>query len=107
MTTGKSTTNFLSLDSQIQYSKPIHSIMEYWLRRGKTDRIRETKEASINRLTYEIRTDMPVDEIIHLSEEINYDILLSSSIRSSVRILGSIMKRVIDSIRKPVPLLHE
>lgn len=105
MTTGKSTTNFLSLDSQIQYSKPIHSIIEYWLQRDKTDKIREIKEASINRSTYEIRTDMP-DEIIHLSEEINYDILLSG-INSCVRIIGTVMKRVIDSIRKPVPLLHE
>jgi hypothetical protein len=100
MTTGKSTTNFLSLDSQIQYSKPIHSIMEYWLQRVKTARIREIKEPSINRLTYEIRTDMPVDEI-------NYDILSSSSISSSVRMLGNVMKRVIDSIRKPVPFLHQ
>jgi hypothetical protein len=106
MTKGKSTTNFLSLDSQIQYSKPIHSIIEYWLQRGKTDKIREIKEASINRSTYEIRTDMP-DEIIHLSEEINYDILLSDSINSCIRIIGTVMKRVIDSIRKPVPLLHE
>ena len=94
MTRGKSTTNFLSLDSQIQYSKPTHSIMEYWLQRVKTARIREIKEPSI------IRTDIPVDEI-------NYDILSSSSISSSVRILGTVMKRVIDRIRKPVPLLHQ
>jgi hypothetical protein len=103
MTTGKSSINLLLLNSQIQYSK---APMENWLRRCKIDRIRESKEAGINRHIHEIRTGMPVDEI-HLYEEINCDILLSGSISSSIRGLGSMMKRVIDSIRKPLPLLHE
>jgi nucleotide-binding universal stress UspA family protein len=73
------------------------------------ERIRECKEAGIEKVSYNIRTGKPVDEIVHLSEEMNFDILVmaSSRITSSVRVLGSTTRRVIDSVRKPVLLIHE
>lgn len=46
---------------------------------------------------------------IHLSEETNFDIIIivSSRITSPVRVLGSVVRRLIDSIGKPVLLIHE
>ena len=70
---------------------------------------RQCKEAGINKVSYKIRTGKPVNEIVHLSEEMDFDIIImaSSSITSSVRLLGSTVRKVIDSIRKPLLLMHE
>jgi nucleotide-binding universal stress UspA family protein len=66
------------------------------------ERIRQCKNAGINKISYEIRVGKPVDEIVHFSEEMNFDIIVmaSSRISSSVRVVGSTVRKVIDSIRK-------
>jgi nucleotide-binding universal stress UspA family protein len=56
-----------------------------------------------------IRSGKPVDEIVAVSEERNIDLIVmaSSRIASKIRILGSNAKGVLDSIRKPVLVIHE
>jgi nucleotide-binding universal stress UspA family protein len=51
----------------------------------------------------------PVNEIVSITEENGYDLIVmaSSRISSSVRLLGSTTKGVIDSIRKPVLIIHK
>ena len=46
---------------------------------------------------------------MRITEENGYDLIVmaSSRISSSVRLLGSTTKGVIDSIRKPVLIIHE
>jgi hypothetical protein len=46
---------------------------------------------------------------VRITEENGYDLIVmaSSRISSSVRLLGSTTKGVIDSIRKPVLIIHE
>lgn len=51
----------------------------------------------------------PSDEIVHESEDGMYDLIVmaSSRIASSIRVLGSNARRVINSARKPVLVIHE
>lgn len=60
-------------------------------------------------VSYEVRAGKPAEEIINASEEKGYDLIVmgSSRIVSLVRILGSTARRVLDSARKPVLLIHE
>lgn len=53
--------------------------------------------------------DKPSDEIVRESEEGVYDLIVMASSRmaSSIRVLGSNALRVINSVRKPVLLIHE
>jgi nucleotide-binding universal stress UspA family protein len=67
------------------------------------------EEGKINRVSYKIEAGKPVDEIVHIAEENNYDLIImaSSRISSSIRLLGSTAKGVIDSIRSPVMIIHD
>jgi nucleotide-binding universal stress UspA family protein len=73
------------------------------------ERIRQCKDAGVNKISYKIRTGKIVDEIVRQSEEMDFDLIImaSSRISSYVRVLGSIVRKVADSIRKPVLLIHE
>jgi nucleotide-binding universal stress UspA family protein len=73
------------------------------------ERIRQCKDAGINKISYKIRAGKIVDEIVRQSEEMDFDLIImaSSRISSYVRVLGSIVRKVADSIRKPVLLIHE
>lgn len=60
-------------------------------------------------VSYEVRAGKPAEEIINASEEKGYDLIVmgSSKIVSRVRILGSTARRVLDSTKKPVLIIHE
>jgi nucleotide-binding universal stress UspA family protein len=66
------------------------------------------EEGKIDRVSYRIEAGKPVDEIVRIAEENDYDIVVmgSSRISSSIRLLGSTAKGVIDSIQKPVLIIH-
>jgi nucleotide-binding universal stress UspA family protein len=68
-----------------------------------------TKEEGVVNTSYMIRSGKPVDEIVTVSEERNIDLIVmaSSRIGSTIRILGSNARGVLDSIRKPVVIIHE
>jgi nucleotide-binding universal stress UspA family protein len=72
-------------------------------------RMRELKDDGIANVDYTIRAGKPVDEIVNESESRNYDLVVmaSSRITSKVRVLGSTVRRVIDSISRPVLVIHE
>ncbi len=60
-------------------------------------------------VSFEVKAGKPAEEIINASEEKGYDLIVmgSSKIASPVRILGSTARRVLDSTKKPVLLIHE
>lgn len=76
---------------------------------GRVERIRQCKDVGVNKISYKICTGKIVDEIVHQSEEMDFDliIMVSSRITSYVRVLGSTVRKVVDSIRKPMLLIHE
>jgi nucleotide-binding universal stress UspA family protein len=58
------------------------------------------EEGKIDQVSYKIETGKPVDEIVRIV------VMGSSRISSSIRLLGSTAKGVIDSIQKPVLIIH-
>ncbi len=66
--------------------------------------------ASGIRVSHKVKEgDKASDEIVNESEEGMYDLIVMASSRmaSSIRVLGSNALRVINSVRKPVLLIHE
>ncbi|MBV9178993.1 MAG: universal stress protein [Nitrososphaeraceae archaeon] len=74
-------------------------------------KIRLCKQSGVkSQISYKIQTDRPpYDEIISLSEEKNVDLIVmaSSRISSSIKVFGSITRKVIDNAKKPVLVIHE
>jgi nucleotide-binding universal stress UspA family protein len=69
------------------------------------EKIRLCKEAgATSQISYKIQTGRPVDEIVKLAEEMNIDLIVmaSNKIVSSVMVLGSVTRKVIDGTKKPV-----
>jgi nucleotide-binding universal stress UspA family protein len=87
----------------------LKSTFEEAARRMLEQRVRESKDDRIANIEYIIRAGKPVDEIVNESENRNYDLVVMASTRitSKVRVLGSNVRHVLDSIRRPVLVIHE
>jgi nucleotide-binding universal stress UspA family protein len=70
------------------------------------EKIKLCKQAGLKgQVSYKIQTGKPVEEVIKVSEEMNVDLLVMTSSKSSSlvsKILGSTVRRVIDNIKNPV-----
>lgn len=69
------------------------------------DKMRLCREAGVtSQLSYKIQTGKPVEEIVKLAEELSVDLIVmaSSRIFSSVMVLGSITRKVMDGTKRPV-----
>ena len=68
------------------------------------DKMKFCKQAGVkSQISYKIQTDKPpYDEIISLSEEKNVDLIVmaSSRISSSIKVFGSITRKIIDNAKK-------
>lgn len=74
------------------------------------ERVKASKDATgLASVSSMVRFGRPTEEIISAAEERNYDIIVmaSAKITSLIRILGSTARRVLDSTRKPVLIVHE
>jgi nucleotide-binding universal stress UspA family protein len=63
-----------------------------------------------SQVSYKVQTGKPVDEIVKLSEDLNADLIVMASSRTpslTRRLLGSITRKVIDSVEKPVLVVHK
>ena len=71
------------------------------------EKIRLCKQAGVkSQISYKIQTGKPpVDEIINVAQVMNG--MASSKITSSIKVHGSITRKVIDSANKPVLVIHE
>jgi nucleotide-binding universal stress UspA family protein len=101
---------YFKSDTPIEKAKEdLRNALEGGVRQMLDERIRRCKDAGINKISYKIRTGKIVDEIVHQSEEMDFDLIVmaSSRITSKIRVLGSVVRRVLDSARKPVLIIHE
>jgi nucleotide-binding universal stress UspA family protein len=74
------------------------------------DKMKLCKEAGVkSQVSYKIQTGKPVDEIVKLSDDMNVDLIVMASSRTSLvrRLLGSTTKKIIDNVKKPVLVIHE
>ena len=74
------------------------------------DKMRFCKQAGVkSQVSYKIQIGKPVDEIIKMSEDVNVDLIVIASSKKpslTTRLLGSTSRKVIDSIEKPVLIIH-
>ncbi len=73
------------------------------------ERVQAAKALGINAVSYKVSGGKPADAIVIESEAGEYDLIVMSSSRiaSSIRALGSTARRVLDSTKKPILLVHE
>ncbi len=81
------------------------------VKRMVEEKIRLCKQAGVkSQISYKIQTGKPpVDEIINVAQVMNVDLIImaSSKITSSIKVHGSITRKVIDIANKPVLVIHE
>jgi nucleotide-binding universal stress UspA family protein len=74
------------------------------------EKLKLCRDAGVkSEVSYKIQTGKPVDEIVKISEEINVDLIVmaSSKISSSIKVLGSTTRKVIDHAKRPVLVIHQ
>jgi len=78
------------------------------IRKKLDDRISYCKLEGAIEVSYIIREGKPLNEIVSVLEERAYDlIVMGSSKISSLQMVRSIARKVIDGIRKPVLIIHD
>jgi nucleotide-binding universal stress UspA family protein len=75
------------------------------------DKMNFCKRAGVkSQVSYKIQTGKPSEEIVKVAEDMNSDLIVMASSRSSSslakRLLGSTSRKVIDSIEKPLLVIH-
>jgi nucleotide-binding universal stress UspA family protein len=75
------------------------------------EKIRLCQQAGVkSQVSYKVQTGKPVDEIVKLSEEMNTDLIVMASSRTpslTRTLLGSITRKVIDNVEKPLLVIHK
>jgi nucleotide-binding universal stress UspA family protein len=82
---------------------------EEGIRQMLEERTNLCRKAGVKEVSYIIRSGRPADEIVRLVGERYYDLIVmaSSRISSTIRIiLGSNVKRVLDSVPKPILVIR-
>ena len=69
------------------------------------DKIRTCKENGVKQVSYKVQIGNPADEIIKLTQESNFDLIVMASRRITSRILGSTTRKVIDTVKKPTLII--
>ena len=101
---------FIKPDAGLEKAREeVRNIFEGAVGRMLEERVQEAKESGINSISYKVSSGNPADAIIIESEANQHDLIVMSSrrIASTIRALGSTARRVLDSARKPVLLIHE
>lgn len=69
------------------------------------DKIRMCKENGVKQVSYKVQIGNPADEIIKVTQESNFDLIVMASRRITSRILGSTTRKVIDTVKKPTLII--
>jgi nucleotide-binding universal stress UspA family protein len=75
------------------------------------DKMRLCQQAGVkSQVSYKVHTGKPVDEIVKLSAEMDPDLIVMASSRTpslTRTLLGSITRKVIDSVEKQLLIIHK
>jgi len=95
--------------SDDQAKEDLRNTLEGGVKQMLEERVKIGKELGVTKISQTVRTGKPVEEIIAAAEIENFDLVIMASdkITSRVRLLGSVARRVLESTRKPVLIVHE
>ena len=87
----------------------LRDTFEASIRQFLEEKVKLCKEKGVQNVSYLIKIGKPADAIIDTANETNVDIVImaSSRIFSSIRVLGSNVRKVLNSIQKPIMIIHE
>lgn len=87
----------------------LRSTIELAAKKFLEEKVKMCKDKEVENVSYTIRAGKPTDEIVNAAEETDADIIVmaSSRILSSIRVLGSTTRKVIDSTIRPVLVIHK
>lgn len=102
--------SFIKPDLPLEKAKEdLRSTLEGGVKQMLEQRVRACKSAGVSKVSPMVRAGKPVEEIISVSERENFDLIVMASgkITSTIRSLGSVARKVLDSTRRPVLIIHE
>lgn len=86
----------------------LRNMMEGAIKKMLENKVKKFNNLELH-LSYKVLAGKPANEIIKFSEESDIDLIVmaSSRISSTIRVIGSTVRKVIDSTSKPVLVIHE
>ena len=92
----------------IQSKEDLRNMMEGAIKKMLENKVKKFNNLELH-LSYKVLAGKPANEIIKFSEESDIDLIVmaSSRISSTIRVIGSTVRKVIDSTSKPVLVIHE
>ena len=86
----------------------LRQTLESASKRFLEEKIMMCKENGIENVSYILKIGNPTDEIVNAAEELNADIIVmaSSRISSLINVLGSTSRKVMDSTKRPILIVH-
>jgi nucleotide-binding universal stress UspA family protein len=100
---------FLSEKGMDTSKQKLRNTVEASIKQFLEEKIRLCKYQGVQNASFLIKIGKPADSIIEAVNETNTDITImaSSRISTPIRILGSNARKVLDSIQKPIMIIHE
>jgi len=86
----------------------LRNTIESSVKRFLEEKIKISKEKGVEDVSYTLKVGKPTDEIVNAAEELDADLIVmaSSRISSLITVLGSTARKVIDSTKRPVLIVH-
>jgi nucleotide-binding universal stress UspA family protein len=100
---------YIRSNAPLELSKEqLRNSLESGVREMLENRIRKYGEMR-DRMSYLIRVGNPVNEIVKVSEQNDIDLVVmaSSRITSTIRVIGSTVRKVMNSVKNPILVIHE
>lgn len=97
------------LNERVEWAKEtLRQTIESAAKRFLEEKIMMCKEKGMENVSYTLKIGNPTDEIVNAAEELDADIIVmaSSRISSLINVLGSTARKVMDSTKRPVLIVH-
>lgn len=99
---------FLNENGVESAKENLRKTIESSAKRFLEEKIKMCKEKGLGNVSYTLKIGKPTDEIVNAAEELDADLMVmaSSRISSLINVLGSTARKVIDSTKRPVLIVH-
>ena len=99
---------FLNENGVESAKENLRKTIESSAKRFLEEKIKMCKEKGLENVSYTLKVGKPTYEIVNAAEELDADLIVmaSSRISSLINVLGSTARKVIDSTKRPVLIVH-